>query len=156
MSQRPILSDVLGVSERGQLEGASLLDPPAYDAAIIGIVKNPAGLIVAVYDYDRLVQCVAAGSSTSASSEPGEDADDESDPGEDADEEYDADEAGDSAIEEAEEWVNYNTLRALPYMGERAPIVASEVVEGEEWWDMENEDDLVFIEVAGRRYLVAD
>jgi hypothetical protein len=25
--------------------------------------------------------------------------------------------------EEAEEWVNYNTIRALPYMGPEAPII---------------------------------
>ena len=146
MNERRILSDVLGVAEREQLEGASLLEPPAYDAAIIGIVKNPVGLIVAVYDYDRLVQCVADGSSTAAASGPGGDAEDD----------YDSEDGDDSAIEEAEEWVEYNTLRALPYMGERAPIVAREVVEGEEWWDTEDEDELVFIEVAGRRYLIAD
>jgi hypothetical protein len=26
-------------------------------------------------------------------------------------------------IDEATEWVEYNTLRALPYMGEQAPVV---------------------------------
>ena len=25
--------------------------------------------------------------------------------------------------EEAIEWINYNTIRALPYMGEKAPII---------------------------------
>lgn len=25
--------------------------------------------------------------------------------------------------EEAIDWVNYNTIRALPYMGDRAPII---------------------------------
>jgi hypothetical protein len=25
--------------------------------------------------------------------------------------------------EEAEDWVNYNTIRALPYMGEKAPLI---------------------------------
>lgn len=25
--------------------------------------------------------------------------------------------------EEAEEWVNYNTLRALPYAGDKAPLI---------------------------------
>lgn len=25
--------------------------------------------------------------------------------------------------EEAEEWINYNTLRALPYFGSKAPII---------------------------------
>lgn len=28
-------------------------------------------------------------------------------------------------IDEAVEWVEYNTLRALPYMGEKAPIILS-------------------------------
>ena len=25
--------------------------------------------------------------------------------------------------EEAIEWINYNTIRALPYMGDKAPII---------------------------------
>lgn len=25
--------------------------------------------------------------------------------------------------EEAEEWINYNTIRALPYMGDKAPLI---------------------------------
>lgn len=25
--------------------------------------------------------------------------------------------------EEAEDWVNYNTIRALPYMGDKAPLI---------------------------------
>lgn len=31
--------------------------------------------------------------------------------------------------EEAAEWVDYNTIRALPYMGEGAPIVMYSLVE---------------------------
>lgn len=31
----------------------------------------------------------------------------------------------DCSEEEAQEWVDYNTLRALPYLGEDAPIVIS-------------------------------
>ena len=27
------------------------------------------------------------------------------------------------SVEEAMEWIDYNTIRALPYMGERAPII---------------------------------
>ena len=27
------------------------------------------------------------------------------------------------SYDEAADWVNYNTLRALPYMGEKAPII---------------------------------
>lgn len=29
----------------------------------------------------------------------------------------------DSTEEEAEEWIDYNTIRSLPYMGENAPII---------------------------------
>lgn len=31
--------------------------------------------------------------------------------------------------EEAREWIDYNTLRALPYAGEKAPIVMYPIVE---------------------------
>lgn len=34
------------------------------------------------------------------------------------------DESGDGTQEEAQEYVDYNIVRALPYMGDRAPIVA--------------------------------
>lgn len=34
------------------------------------------------------------------------------------------DESGDGTPEEAQEYVDYNIVRALPYMGDRAPIVA--------------------------------
>jgi hypothetical protein len=27
------------------------------------------------------------------------------------------------SVEEAMEWIDYNTIRALPYMGEGAPII---------------------------------
>ena len=30
--------------------------------------------------------------------------------------------------EDAEEWINYNTLRALPYFGEDAPIVMHRIL----------------------------
>lgn len=31
--------------------------------------------------------------------------------------------------EEAAEWINYNTIRAIPYFGERAPIVMYDLVD---------------------------
>ena len=31
--------------------------------------------------------------------------------------------------EEAMEWIDYNTIRGIPYMGEKAPIVMYDIVE---------------------------
>ena len=36
-------------------------------------------------------------------------------------------EHGEMSLEEAEEFIDYNTIRALPYMGEKAPIIMFEV-----------------------------
>lgn len=84
-----------------QLDGAVLLDPDTLDVAIVGVHLNAKGEACAVYDHDLLVTAFAEN----------EFAEDE-DP-----------------TETAIEWVGYNTLRALPYAGERAPVVVYEVDE---------------------------
>lgn len=35
--------------------------------------------------------------------------------------------------EEAVEWIDYNTIRALPYYGDKAPIILYRLEEGETW-----------------------
>jgi hypothetical protein len=36
-------------------------------------------------------------------------------------------EKGEMTLEEAEEWIDYNTIRAIPYMGEFKPIMMYEI-----------------------------
>ena len=48
--------------------------------------------------------------------------------------------------ESAMEWVDYNVVRAVPYMGERAPKILAGL-----WWN--EDDEAAIIEVAGRRWV---
>lgn len=92
---RKIQSGILTQAQIQALDGATVLDPATLDAAIIDISGQPA---VAVYDYNKLVDIFAA---EAADGKPP------------ADEEYMG----------AVEWVDYNIVRGLPYMGTRAPLV---------------------------------
>jgi len=107
------------------LDGACVLDPEYLDGAIIGVASGLGGA-VAVYDYDLLVQVMAA------------------------------DGADDGADEEAEtnaiEWIEFNTLRALPYMGLRAPIVVYLLEEGAEAETEDSGDTPVMYEFGGQTY----
>lgn len=79
-------------------EKALLLEPrELLDKAIVATFLNAEGGKVAVYDYDLLVGAFAE------------------------------DMEGDTPEEKeiaAVEWVEYNTLRALPYAGEWAPMIS--------------------------------
>jgi hypothetical protein len=56
---RIIKSAVLTDADRAALDGAAVFDPDILDAAIIGVIANRAGELVAVYSYDGLVDCYA-------------------------------------------------------------------------------------------------
>ena len=75
--------------------GVVLLDPPALDRAIAGFTAT--GPVRAVYTYDGLAEAFAAMAAT--------------DP-----------DAGDPWTC-AYEWLEQNTLRSIPYMGEQSPVV---------------------------------
>jgi len=90
-------------AEEASLMGAVVLDPPSLDEAIMGVLKNHRGDAIFVYDHEELVRCFARDMF-----EPNG----ESDP---------------TALDQAFEWVSFNTIRALPYMGDRAPMILQRV-----------------------------
>ncbi len=85
---------------------AVLLEGPEFDAGIIGLSCDDSRVI---YSYERIVEALVK--QTMANPIPAEE------------EPLTLEEAH----EQAEEWVNYNTLRAIPYMGENAPIIIFEL-----------------------------
>ena len=118
---RIIQSDHLTPEEIEALDGAVVLDPPEWDKAIVGIWLTAEEEAAAVYDYKKLVQIIANGFALAlASAEQGNDEDDPE--------------------LMAVEWIEFNTMRALPYMGPRAPHILTFDEEGNEVGG--EEDDL--------------
>ena len=74
-------------------DGVKFLTNYSYDDALIGVTDDGR----AVYDYERMVEWLIGARAIRASDF--------------------------TLSEDAAEWVCYNTLRAIPYMGEDAPIV---------------------------------
>jgi len=91
------------------LDGVPVLDPDSLDEAILGAMANDAGDLILVYGYDELVKVFAE---DVLKHEPEGTAFDPT-----------GGEHERTLYDDAEEWVDYNTLRSLPYMGPRAPIV---------------------------------
>jgi hypothetical protein len=116
---RRIVSDNLTNEEIESLDGAVVLDPPSLDVAIVGWMLNEAGERVVVYDYLLLVSQFAA------------------DMGDGSEEE--------DALEAAEEWVQYNTIRALPYMGTSAPVIL-EALDDDDLGEADGEDEPVLFQ----------
>ena len=76
-----------------EVEDVPILDPEGLDTAIVGVTENQI-----VYSYEKLVEAYM--------------------------EEFREEGQTQEELEEmAVEWISYNTLRSLPYMGENAPIV---------------------------------
>lgn len=75
-------------------ENTIFIDNPAFDNSIIGITND----FKLIYDYNKMVEELA--------------------------QEYieDGETPEDAAIS-AEEWINYNTIRSIPYIGEQSPII---------------------------------
>ena len=120
---RLLESSAFTPEELTQLEGVPVLDPDGLDKAIIGARPNAVGDFVIVYDYEMLVDAFV-------------------DEGVTQDEEI-------AAYEEAEEWVQYNTLRSLPYMGPRAPVVLLRVD------DPDSVDSGELVEFKGKKWVMA-
>lgn len=83
-------------------ETVVLLEPESLDSAIVGVTENKV-----VYSYDKLVEAYY-NDYIEELPKPLSDEDQE------------------QAETDAIEWVNYNTLRAIPYMGENAPLIIYE------------------------------
>lgn len=103
---RIIQNDALTEEDKNAISGAVVLDPDTWDAAIIGVHENHEGEFVAVYDQEAIIDIMVNERMSD-----------------------DAKLDRQEVWQEAAEFVDYNTVRALPYMGPRAPILASEFLE---------------------------
>lgn len=108
------------VESRLEQAGAWLLEPRALDEAILGCWTTPDGQVVALYDYHGLIEHFRK---------------DSEDP------------ESEDALFEAEEWISYNVMRALPYLGEKAPWVVVDVDDLEE-----EEEEEVYFTWEGKRW----
>lgn len=115
---RIIKSSVLTEEQKQSLTGAPVFDPDFLDAAIIGIDKNEKSETILVYSYDLLVDCYA--DHYRAEAEAGRYHLEH--------DEYDGD---DPFYVDAQEWVDYNTLGVVPYMGSRRPRIEYSEAEDE-------------------------
>ena len=84
-------------------DGDSIVLLHGMERAMIGTVENAAGKIVAVYEEELCIRCLM------------EDMSKPEDAGDDWGE--------DDAYTDALEFYEYNTVRALPYIGDSAPII---------------------------------
>lgn len=95
-------------------DGDSIVLLHGMERAMIGTVENAAGKIVAVYEEELCIRCLM------------EDMSKPEDAGDDWGE--------DDAYTEAREFYEYNTVRALPYIGDSAPmIIRGFDVDSERW-----------------------
>jgi hypothetical protein len=101
------------VAEVLEQAGAMVMEPRTLDAAILGYHIPEKGQAIALYDYHLLLDAFRKDAEDPESEE---------------------------AIFEAEEHISYNVLRALPYLGEKAPWIIVDVLEGEP----EEEEDTYF------------
>ena len=92
-------------------EGTEIVLLHGMERALVGTMLNSKGILVAVYEENLCIECLA---------------DDfrKDNPDRDDTENW----------ADAEEWFSYNTLRAIPYMGDGAPVVISGFHRDEEKW----------------------
>jgi len=92
---RKIINSNLTIEQINRLDGAPILDPEFLDDAIVSTENNAAGDAVAVYSYNKLVELFSENWFSS-----------HEDP-----------------CACAEEWIDVNVMRLLPYLGDRQPVV---------------------------------
>lgn len=109
-------------------EGAILMDPEELDSAIVGVIRHDDGFPVAVYRYGGLVDAYAN---------------------------LFAEEGDEAAVQQAEEWVQYNTLRSLPYTP-GGPVVVTELEGEEEDEEDESAEEYETLDVAGKTWRVVE
>lgn len=129
---RTIKQPSLGAEKLELLNGAPVFDPSELDEAIIDVYKLPSGEHVALYDYNAIVDYY-----TKTFSEDDEAPNDE------------------DAHEQAVEWVDYNTVRSVPYMGARAPIILCKPFEGEDEIEEADPDAKVMV-LDGKKWFVVE
>lgn len=127
---RIIKNSTLGEEKIKLLDGAPIFDPDEHDMAIIDVFKLPSGEHVAVYDYDKLIDVQAE------MFKEGEDPED--------------------AQEMAQGWVECNTVRSVPYMGNRAPIIVCEPEKDEDGATVEEDPDVEYLELGSVRYVIVE
>jgi len=54
--------------------------------------------------------------------------------------------------EEACEWISFNTIRGIPYMGNLAPLVVEDF--NPDIYSEEDAEDFVLADISGRKYIV--
>lgn len=89
------VDEIVGYVAENNSEATMFINPD-FRAAIIGWSENDEGLPVIVYDFNAMCDLLA--------------------------EEY-AEDAVEDPYMVAIEWIEYNTLRTLPYMGNSRPII---------------------------------
>lgn len=126
---RKIKSSYLSKQQIEDLDGAAVLDPPDMDAAIIGAMKNKSGHLVVVYSYDKLCSYFENAFDVPCSEE-------------------------ENPYDDAVEWIEYNVIRAIKYMGDRSPIVLMEYCDHceDDTFLRENDDEV--IEFNGSKWTV--
>ena len=88
-----IRENIFNYFEEREVENVPILEPDALDMAILGVTENQI-----VYSYDKLIEAYTI--------------------------EFREDNMSDDELyEQAIEWVEYNTLRSIPYMGDNKPII---------------------------------
>lgn len=94
------------VNDWNMEDDAIFLDPPEeFDGGIIGVTEDKCHI---VYSYDKLVESIAKAYKEYAKGKT-----------EETDEDF---------ISQAAEWIDFNTLRQLPYMDqEHVPIIIYEI-----------------------------
>lgn len=114
---RKLPADKLTEVEIEALEETIVLDPVELDGAILGSTLNDAGERILVYEYEKLIEIYAG---------------------------LDGDPNDEERFIGAQEWVDFNSIRALPYMGPRAPLIVTRLEEGdEEAMELDERDSLV-------------
>lgn len=101
---RRINSPTLTATEISAGDGAIVLDPDDLDRAIVGIAENNEGDIIFCHSYEKLMEVFA-------------EMFDESDP--------------DTLETDVIGWIEFNVIRALPYMGNRASLILERFIEDE-------------------------
>lgn len=127
---RIVRNDKVPADRLELLDGAMLFDPDSLDAAIVGVQALASGECVAVYNYKAIVDQYLRDGGSSLEDE--------------------------DARLEVEEFVDFNTLRAVPYMGERSPIIVSEVRKDEPPDEIDPDDPPVYLTLQDKKWLVVE
>ena len=126
---RTLRNDKLTADQIKLLDGAAIFDPNTLDSAILAVYRLSNGEHVAVYDYQELIRRYMADDGVSLGDE--------------------------EAYLDWQEFVDYNTLRSVPYMGDRSPIIVLEVQEGEPP-DSDPDDPAIFLSINDKKWLVVE